>query len=290
MRQRRGWAGAVRRVALGATAALTAASMLTQPSARPPVAASPATGPVTAPAFAGGALRAAPPALPESLTVPAPPAYALARAELGDGRRVVLRWNPCQVITLKVNVAAVPAAQRAGVLAEVRSAVSRLSRATGVTYSYRGTTTVVPRRANVDRLGAELVVAVVPATATDFGLGNGVIGFGGYRYWEWSSVGPAGSAPSQAAIARGWVVLDVASFLATPRGTGAGVTRGNVVLHELAHTLGLDHVENPTQLMNPVLLPGSPRGYAAGDLAGLHRLGRSAGCLQVPDSVVADLG
>jgi hypothetical protein len=43
-----------------------------------------------------------------------------------------------------------------------------------------------------------------------------------------------------------------------------------VILHELGHVMGLEHVDDPTQLMYPEI--GSPAGLAAGDLNGLYEL------------------
>jgi hypothetical protein len=51
-----------------------------------------------------------------------------------------------------------------------------------------------------------------------------------------------------------------------------------VLLHELAHAVGLGHVADETQLMNAVATPNSPTTYAAGDLEGLWELGAAAGC------------
>ena len=58
--------------------------------------------------------------------------------------------------------------------------------------------------------------------------------------------------------------------------------RGNkiveaVVLHELAHVVGLNHVTSPSNLMNTELEPGVTD-FAAGDLTGLAALGRGT-CL-----------
>jgi hypothetical protein len=215
--------------------------------------------------------------------------YSLATSRLPDGRTVVLRWNPCQVITFRLNVAAVPASRRSAVAAEIRTAVTRLGSATGVRYAYRGTTTTVPRTSNVARQGSELIVAVTTPSATDFGIGNGVLGYGGYRYWQWTTTAANGRRTSGAAIARGWVVLDSAGLMRLTPGFGAGNTRGNVMLHELAHVAGLNHVSDTRQLLHPTLSGSSPNGYAPGDRTGLRKVGRPAGCIGVPSSVVADL-
>jgi hypothetical protein len=215
--------------------------------------------------------------------------YALATSRLPDGRSVVLRWNPCQVITYTLNVRAVPAARRSVVAGEIRTAVSRLGEATGVRYSYRGTTSSVPRSTNVTRQGAELVVAVTTPSATDFDIGNGVLGYGGYRYWQWTTTSSSGRRTSGAAIARGWVVLDVTGLMRLRAGFWAGSTRGNVMLHELAHTAGLNHVSDARQLLYPTLSASAPNGYASGDRAGLGKVGRTAGCIAVPSNVVTDL-
>lgn len=54
-----------------------------------------------------------------------------------------------------------------------------------------------------------------------------------------------------------------------------------VPLHELGHVMGLDHAGTSRQLMYPVL-PANLTDLQAGDLTGLSRLGRSAGCVVMP--------
>lgn len=70
----------------------------------------------------------------------------------------------------------------------------------------------------------------------------------------------------------GAVVLDADDFdemLSWPNGWAAARA---VVLHELGHLVGLDHVNDPTQLMHPEA--GAALDFAAGDLTGLARLGQ----------------
>ena len=46
-----------------------------------------------------------------------------------------------------------------------------------------------------------------------------------------------------------------------------------VILHELGHVMGLEHVDDPAQLMYPEI--GTAEGLAAGDLNGLYELGHA---------------
>ena len=46
-----------------------------------------------------------------------------------------------------------------------------------------------------------------------------------------------------------------------------------MILHELGHVMGLEHVDDPVQLMYPEI--DAPDGLAAGDLFGLRELGRA---------------
>lgn len=73
-------------------------------------------------------------------------------------------------------------------------------------------------------------------------------------------------------------------------GFGAGMTQGNVILHESAHAMALEHTHAKHQVMNPVLTSATPKGFGRGDLAGLKKLGRPAGCIAVPAGLsLADL-
>lgn len=53
---------------------------------------------------------------------------------------------------------------------------------------------------------------------------------------------------------------------------GPGLTMGNLLLHELGHALGLDHVDDKAQVMFPRMRRDAPSGLGQGDLAGLQRV------------------
>lgn len=229
----------------------------------------------------------------------APPADATATylltTRVVDGTVLTLRWDPCQAsITYRVNPrsAASTAAGRDAAVADVRGAFARLGKATGMTFRYLGTTSLVPSTsAWAGQLGdAEIVVAWVDQRTTRTTLlgraGTGyAAGTGGYSYktWTW----PEGAAP-RAAIGRGYVVLNAADNKAFRSGFGSGTTRGQLLLHELGHVVGLRHVSASSQLMYPVLLPRTDSAYRSGDLTGLRKVGVGAGCIDVPDWVWAD--
>ena len=241
---------------------------------------------------AAAAMLAAAPAT--AATAGAAPTYLLT-TRVVDGHLLTMRWNPCQsAVTYRVNPrsARPRAAGRARAVADVRTAFDRLGAATGITFRYLGTTTLVPSGVDwADRLGdAEIVVSWVDQRTTRTTLlgraGAGyAAGTGGYAFTTWSW--PEGSDP-HGVIGRGYVVLNAAVNSAFRRGFGSGTTRGQLLLHELGHVMGLRHVSVPSQLMYPVLIPRSSSAYGSGDLAGLRRLGRESGCVDVPDWVWVD--
>jgi hypothetical protein len=207
--------------------------------------------------------------------------YQLATERMPDGKTLVLRWNPCQTITYKVNVAALPASLRPVVLAEVRTAAGRLAAASGLTLAYRGTTSQVPRSTTLDQQSAEIIIAATTRGQTDFPIGGRTLGFGGRSwYWWWYDDGTKVS--YGAAVTRGFVVLDAAGLGSLRPGFGRGLDRGNLIMHELGHAAGLDHAGSRASLMYPELAASAPDGYGPGDRAGLARLGRAAGCVTIP--------
>ena len=209
---------------------------------------------------------------------------------LPNGVKVPLRWNGCQAaVTWKANLAAVPTAQRATVLAETRTAVSRIASYTGMTFSYKGSTTEVPQVGSMAKQTAELVIAYTTPSKTNYGLSGSVLGEGGL-YAAWVSRTVSGKTTYTTAALRGFVVIDTPQMLAqTKPGFGTGARRTNLLLHELGHAFGLAHVTTGTQQMYPMISSASPNGMASGDRGGLYRLGKPAGCINTAAMPLRDL-
>lgn len=194
-----------------------------------------------------------------------------------------MRWNPCQTsITYKVNTFSARedgrgnAAARARAREEIIGAVTQIDRLTGITFKYTGTTHEIPTGEQWwDRQGPqdEVVIAYAKnnkAASRSSLLQGDAWGQGGQVYmYEDDTV----------VIGRGFVVLDSSKARTMRPGFGPGARRGNLVLHELGHVMGLDHVSNPHLLMNPMLTHKTPDGFAAGERAGLAKLGTEAGCI-----------
>ena len=235
-----------------------------------------------------------------AVLVPAPAAsaatvsYSVGRVTLGNGTTIVQRWNPCQHITYKVNLASVPARSRTTILAETQMAIRVLAAKTGLVYTYRGLTAEVPRVGSSARQSAELIIAYTTPAKTNYSLAGSTAAQGGTSSASWSSSvwsSSNGTTTTYAsAIIRGFVVVDTPDLMRMFKpGFGTGARRGNLLLHELAHTLGLKHVNNTHLLMNPAISAATPSGFAASELAGLTAVGRRAGCIAVPSFVVKDL-
>lgn len=230
------------------------------------------------------ALTAAPPAH-------ATGSYSLAQVRLPDGRTTVLRWNGCQDITYKINLDPLPTSLHAQAKAEIRGALVELNERTGLRFLYEGTTHEVPQIGSGPGQSAELVIAYTRSWLTNYDLSGSQFAKGGYFYNTWWSRGYDGSVRWDAAITRGFVVIDADDALTRLRpGFGPGMTRGNLLLHELGHVVGLQHVEDYSQMMAPLLSPYTPGNYQSGDDAALYRVSRAYGCIDVPSWASADLG
>ena len=185
------------------------------------------------------------------------------------------RWDPCRPIPYVVQAGWVPEAGRR----DLTEALRRLSAASGLRFVDEGDTDEMPSADRPayqpERYGerwAPLLVGWVPPATTDLGLGGGVQGV------TVAVAVPNDGGPS---LVSGQVVLDADQRLAP--GFGAGTTDGEVLLHELAHAVGLGHVLDPTQVM-ATTTSSSESEFGAGDRAGLAALGAAAGCHPAPEA------
>lgn len=199
----------------------------------------------------------------------------------------VVHWARCtringvrtkNVIDYKVN----PAGHRARIHL-VKRGIRKLHRASGLSFRYRGTTGFIPQpnaggglRALDQRRATH--VDLVVAWANQPGLPgasrflDGLEQGKGSIAWSYPTLQPA-----QIQIVEAAVVMQRSAKLRP--GFHAGGSVGTLLLHELGHAVGLQHYADPKQLMNPFLGVGSPSGYAAGDRAGLRRVGSDTKCL-----------
>jgi len=204
--------------------------------------------------------------------------YTLQYNTLGNGQRVVARWNPCRTHTWKVNLASVPTKTRSAVLAETLTAMRVLAAKTGMSFTYKGATFEVPRVGSDAKQSADIIIAYTTPAKTNYSLAGSTAGQGGYT-GGWTSTSDGTTTTYSSGISTGFLVIDTPDMLAHfQAGFGTGLRRGNLLLHELGHVVGLGHVNNPGLLMNPISSSRTPNGFAAVELAGLAKIGRSAGC------------
>ncbi len=95
--------------------------------------------------------------------------YKLYYVTLADKTKVAARFNPCQSITYKVNLASVPTSKRAKVLAVTKTSFARISKATGLKFAYKGSTSLVPTpERDPHKQSAEIVVAWTTPSKTRY--------------------------------------------------------------------------------------------------------------------------
>jgi hypothetical protein len=212
----------------------------------------------------GGALRRD--LTVSDLRVPARPpplgAYAFENKR-ADGSPV--GWDPCRTIHYVVRVG--PGPLNGVVL--VKEGVDRLSRATGLHFVFDGVTDEVRQAESPGRPGDPVWIGwATEQESTLFKGQSERIGS--------TSVGRTTDALGRIHYTYGAVGL--LPYLDILPGYGAGRTAGNVILHELGHLVGLDHIGDPNEIMHPGVDVRQGDGYGAGDLEGLWRLGASQGC------------
>lgn len=183
----------------------------------------------------------------------------------GDGTPV--GYSPCRPLHYVINAALAPQ----GAERLVEDSIRTISEATGIKFINGGPTseapspTRAPYQKNLygDRWAPLLIAWTTPEHAPQ--LKGPVIGTGGSTHFSF------GDGPKS--FVTGSLELDapqIAEDLDRPEGAAYATA---VILHELGHVMGLEHVDDPAQLMYPEI--GAPDGLADGDLNGLYQLGHA---------------
>jgi len=189
------------------------------------------------------------------------------------------RWNPCAPITVMVNER-----QKPGAADDVQEALWRLGQASGLVFQYQGTTDFIPQQNKRELAGTDLVVSYVLHSDTDvWGTDTTSTGYGSptIEFPAFMSDGSKGGYRIRSAF----IVIDSQTPLPSGFDSTAGTALGEVIMHEAGHTVGLGHVNDTTQIMNPTVAPHHGQ-WGAGDLTGLSMLGSSQGCLYAKASDV----
>ncbi len=202
------------------------------------------------------------------LGAPAPVATESAEfrfSQIQPGTAEPVAYDPCRPIHVVHNVEGAPA-EAATLLAE---ALDDVGRATGLQFDLEGETDEPPGPARdafqPERYGdrwAPVLVAWSDATEVP-DLAGDTAGLGGST---WAEVDTA------RVYVTGIVVLDAPDLHDVMDAQGRDEVTA-VIRHELAHVVGLDHVDDEGELMHPVAHPGLVT-FGPGDLTGLAELGR----------------
>ncbi len=176
-------------------------------------------------------------------------------------------YSPCRPLHYVVNDGLEPA----GAENLVEDAIATVSRATGIQFINDGTTAETPSQSRApyqkdaygERWAPLLIAWTTPEQAPQ--LRGPVIGTGGSTHFSY------GEGPKS--FVTGSLELDAPQITEDLRRPSGAAYATAVILHELGHVMGLEHVDDPVQLMYPEI--GSPDGLADGDLNGLQELGRA---------------
>lgn len=183
------------------------------------------------------------------------------------------RWNPCVPIHYVVDVQVGPSSAAQ----DVAWAFAQVSKATGLRFVADGLTHEQPSDDRVDirhtKAGwrwAPVLVALVPDSVFH---GQGL--HADKDSLAYTDPNVYSDDVGDAQIVTAQVVVDADDI--TDGGHEDPGALGPTLLHEFGHLVGLDHVHDSGEIMQPD--GGGATSYGPGDLAGLHYLGKAHGCI-----------
>jgi len=187
------------------------------------------------------------------------------------------RWNPCKRIGYRLNLANAPR----GTVDEVKTAFRRVKAESGLRFVYRGTTGILPgaQRPRAYANGTDIVLAWTTPGKSSY-LPKGAAAFAGASAYD--ATGSDGD--HVWGLSEGYAVFNQSIYREMAAGFSQGPefghqgTRGQLLMHELGHVVGLGHAEHPEQIMFPSTSRKKAT-FRAGDVTGLSVVGASHGCV-----------
>ncbi|WP_051299349.1 matrixin family metalloprotease [Arthrobacter castelli] len=185
----------------------------------------------------------------------------------GQGAQDYVAYDPCRPVHYVVRGKNMPDDG----MQMIEEAIASVSNATGLQFVYDGMTTenpvdrrnLVQKQRYGDRWAPVLIAWVTEQEEPD--VAGGTIGLGGSSYVS------TGGSPT--AYVSGSMLLDAPQIEHLTRFPGGYSRARAIVMHELGHVVGLDHVSDPDQLMYAESNLEVTE-FGAGDLTGLAKLGR----------------
>jgi hypothetical protein len=185
------------------------------------------------------------------------------RFDSADSKGRPVTWRPCSRVAIVLNPVGAPSWAEAA----LRGAIADVRARSGVRLSYAGRSTAVPK-ANWGQAGhlsdgywRPVLVAWVEASSPHLVPGSSA---------TTTSV-MTRTAEGLTRRVAGLITVNREHNPLYPTSAQVGWSLRLLLQHELGHLVGLDHVADPTQLMYPQA--GHTRGWGAGDLSGLRKLG-----------------